>query len=79
MPEITRSYGIVIKLFFGDRSLMERCFRSFKTERIPQYDYESSEEAERDVLSYLRYYIFERAHSYNNDLNPVVAETKAVA
>jgi len=62
-----------------DNAPMERCFRSYKTERMPKYGYESFKEAERDILSYIRYYNFERPHSYNNYLNPVAAEAEAVA
>jgi len=62
-----------------DNAPMERCFRSFKTERMPKYGYKSFEEAQRDVLSYIRYFNFDRAHSYNDYLNPVAAEAKAVA
>ena len=37
------------------------------------------EAAQTDILDYIRYYNFKRAHSYNNYLNPVMAEKKAIA
>jgi len=57
-----------------DNAPMERVFRSFKTERMPKYGYSSPVDAEQDILNYIKYYNFERAHSYNNYLSPVSAE-----
>ncbi len=57
-----------------DNSPMERVFRSYKTEWMPKYGYNSFDEARADVLSYIKYYNFERGHSYNSYLSPVQAE-----
>lgn len=57
-----------------DNAPMERFFRSYKTEWMPKKGYPCFEEAQRDVAAYIRYYNFERAHSYNTYLNPAAAE-----
>lgn len=57
-----------------DNVVMERTFRSLKTEWIPKKFYSSYNEAEYDVLQYIKYYNGERCHSYNNYLNPIDAE-----
>jgi len=60
-----------------DNSPMERVFRSYKTEWMPKYGYHSFDQAQTDVLKYIKYYNFERGHSYNQYLAPVQAETIA--
>lgn len=57
-----------------DNAPMERFFRSYKTEWMPKNGYDTFVCAERDVAAYLRYYNFERGHSYNNYLSPTAAE-----
>ncbi len=59
-----------------DNSPMERVFRSLKTEWMPKYGYACVEQAQSDVLAYIKYYNLERGHSYNNYLTPVQAEAK---
>ena len=61
-----------------DNSPMERVFRSYKTEWMPKYGYDSFEQAQADALSYIKYYNCERGHSYNDYLTPVQAEAKAI-
>jgi putative transposase len=48
-----------------DNSPMERVFRSYKTEWMPKYGYDCFDQAQTDVL---KYYNFERGHSYNHYL-----------
>lgn len=60
-----------------DNSPMERVFRSFKTEWMPKYGYDSFERAKADTLSYIKYYNQERGHSYNDYLTPLQTEAKA--
>ena len=60
-----------------DNVVMERTFRSLKTEWIPKSFYTSYDEAEYDILQYIKYYNGERCHSYNNYLTPVNAEAMA--
>lgn len=57
-----------------DNAPMERFFRSYKTEWMPKNGYYTYVCAERDVAAYIRYYNYERGHSYNNYLSPVAAE-----
>ena len=57
-----------------DNSPIERVFRSDKTEWMREYGYDSLDQAQMDVL---KYYHFERGHSYNQYLAPVQAEAKA--
>lgn len=59
-----------------DNVVMERVFRSFKTEWMPKYGYASFEQAEKDIYSYIRYYNYQRLHSYNNYVSPSQAEKK---
>jgi len=61
-----------------DNAPMERFFRSFKTEWMPKYGYQSFAEAEQDTLKYiLQHYNPVRGHSYNNYLTPNAAEAVA--
>lgn len=55
---------------------MERVFRSYKTEWMPKYGYDSFNQAQTDALKYIKYYNFERGQSYNRYLTPVQAEAK---
>jgi putative transposase len=57
-----------------DNAPMERFFRSYKTEWMPKNGYDTFACAEQDVAAYIRYYNYERGHSYNNYLSPVAAE-----
>jgi putative transposase len=59
-----------------DNSPMERCFRSFKSEWMPKTFYSSYEQAEKDILQYIKYYNGDRVHSYNDYLTPIEAEKK---
>jgi putative transposase len=44
---------------------------------MPKYGYHSFDQAQTDVLKYIKYYNFERGHSDNQYLAPVQAETIA--
>jgi len=58
-----------------DYALMERLFRSLKTEWIPPMRYRTREEAEQDIGHYLMtYFNWQRPHSYNGGLSPGKAE-----
>lgn len=57
-----------------DNAPMERWFRSFKTEWMPKQGYQSYAEAGLDIAAYVKYYNYERGHSYNGYLCPVSAE-----
>lgn len=58
-----------------DNAVMERFFRSFKTEWMPKYGYRSIEAATTDTLNYIhQHYNLVRGHSYNNYLSPIAAE-----
>ena len=60
-----------------DNAVMERFFRSFKTEWVPKYGYRSMTEATTDILNYIhQYYNSVRGHSYNNYLSPMAAEAE---
>jgi len=58
-----------------DNAPMERFFRSYKTEWMPNDDYNSFTEAVIDIAAYIKHYNYERGHSYNGYLCPVTAET----
>ncbi len=60
-----------------DNSPMERFFRSYKTEWMPETYYLSYREAEQDIAAYMRYYNHQRGHSYNDYLSPATAENVA--
>ena len=53
---------------------MERFFRSYKTEWMPSMGYDSYQQADIDIASYIRYYNYQRGHSYNQYLSPAAAE-----
>jgi len=60
-----------------DNAPMERCFRSFKTEWMPKTFYLSYQQAESDIIQYIKYYNSSRPHSYNDYLTPIQAEQKS--
>lgn len=57
-----------------DNSPMERFFRSYKTEWMPQVGYYSFAQAQIDIAAYIKYYNYQRGHSYNDYLSPAMAE-----
>jgi putative transposase len=59
-----------------DNAPMERCFRSFKTEWMPKEGYDDFEEAERDILRYIKYYNIRRVHRSNGYLTPLEKEKR---
>ena len=62
-----------------DNAPMERVFRSLKTEWLPDRRcYSSYQEAERDIMQYIKYYNEYRVHSYNNYSTPATAERNVV-
>ena len=58
----------------GYNAPMERCFRSFKYEWMPETFYSSYGEAEKDIMQYIKYYNSNRGNSYNDYLTPIEAE-----
>ena len=60
-----------------DNIIIERTFRTFKTEWMPKEKYGSYPEAESDIYQFIRYYNYERNHSYNNYVTPAAAEKLA--
>ena len=60
-----------------DNAPMERCFRSFKSEWMPKTFYASYEEAENDIMQYIKHYNGYRGHSYIDYLTPIEAEKNA--
>ena len=59
-----------------DNAPMERCFRSFKYEWMPKTFYASYEDAEKDIMQYIKYYNSNRGHSYNDYLTPIETEKR---
>lgn len=57
-----------------DNAVMERFFRSFKTEWMPKQLYTAYANAESDIAHYMHYYNYQRGHSYNQYLTPAAAE-----
>lgn len=57
-----------------DNSPMERFFRSYKTEWMPKACYYSFSQADIDIAAYMKYYNYQRGHSYNNYQSPAMAE-----
>ena len=57
-----------------DNAVIERFFRSYKTEWMPSDSYNSFNQAATDIAAYMRYYNYQRGHSYNGYLCPVTAE-----
>ena len=61
-----------------DNAVMERFFRSFKTEWMPKFGYDNYQDAEQDILHYiLKHYNTQRGHSYNNYMSPTATENAA--
>jgi len=61
-----------------DNAVMERFFRSYKTEWMPKNGYHHFDEAEQDVLNYiLKHYNTKRGHSSNNYMTPTAKELAA--
>lgn len=60
-----------------DNPLMERLFRSLKSEWMPNVGYMTAQHAHRDISHYLmHWYNWIRPHQFNNGLAPIVAEEK---
>lgn len=60
-----------------DNAVMERVFRSLKSEWLPDNrSYSNYAEAEKDIMQYIDYYNDYRVHSYNHYLTPIAAERK---
>jgi putative transposase len=57
-----------------DNAPMERFFRSFKTEWMPTLGYQYFNQAEIDIAAYMKYYNYQRGHSYNHYQSPANAE-----
>ena len=57
-----------------DNAAMERFFRSYKSEWMPQECYSTYSDAEYDIAAYMRHYNYRRGHSYNDYLAPALAE-----
>jgi putative transposase len=57
-----------------DNAPMERFFRSYKTEWMPENTYSSFTDGELDIAKYMKHYNYERGHSYNGYLCPALAE-----
>ena len=57
-----------------DNSPMERFLRSYKTEWMPKTGYDTSSQAQIDIAAYMKYYNYQRGHSYNNYQPPAIAE-----
>lgn len=58
-----------------DNSPMERFFRSYKTEWMPEVGYGSFDEAKRHITAYvLGYYDRFRPHAHNDGATPIAAE-----
>ena len=61
-----------------DNAVMERFFRSYKTEWMPKNGYNNFNEAKHDVMKYiLQHYNTKRGHSYNNYMTPAATEMTA--
>ena len=58
-----------------DNAPMERFFRSFKSEWMPQTGYQSFNEANTEIVNYIiGYYSQVRPHQHNNGIAPNAAE-----
>lgn len=55
-----------------DNAIMERWYRSFKSEWMPKKGYDDIDMAKRDIAEYVRYYNFERPHQKHQGLPPMV-------
>jgi len=57
-----------------DNAVMERFFRSYKTEWMPSEGYSSYADTATDIATYMKYYNYQRGHSYNGYMTPALAE-----
>lgn len=57
-----------------DNAVMERFFRSFKSEWMPCGGFSNYSEGSLDIAAYMLYYNHERGHSYCNYQSPAMAE-----
>ena len=57
-----------------DNAPMERFFRSYKSEWMPENGYHCFTDAEWDIAQYMKYYNHKRGHSVNDYLSPAQAE-----
>lgn len=61
-----------------DNAVVERFFRSLKSEWIGEQEYESHEQAESDIREFVeKYYNYQRLHSAANNLPPVLYEASS--
>ncbi len=62
-----------------DNAVVERFFRSLKSEWIGEQEYENHEEAKKDVREFVeKYYNYQRLHSAANNLPPVLYEASSL-
>jgi len=61
-----------------DNAPMERLFRTFKKDWIPELGYRTYPEAQSDILQFIHYYNQQQGHSYNNYLTPAQAERQSL-
>lgn len=54
-----------------DNAVMERWYRSFKSEWMPKRGYPDIQSATQDIADYVRYYNFERPHQKHDGLPPI--------
>ncbi|WP_075359670.1 integrase core domain-containing protein [Caballeronia sordidicola] len=60
-------------------AVVERFFRSLKSEWIGEHEYESHEEAKSDIREFVeKYYNYQRLHSATNNLPPVLYEASSL-
>jgi putative transposase len=58
-----------------DNALMERVFRSLKSEWVPEFGYQNLDQAMKEISYYLMtHYNEQRPHWHNNGLTPVMKE-----
>lgn len=69
MPEITRFYGIIIKLFFGDHPPPH--FHAVYGEYIALFDINSLEVIEGDLPARARKLVVEWAEKYQTELKTI--------
>ena len=62
-----------------DNAVVERFFRSLKSEWIGEQEYENHEEAKKDISEFVeKYYNYQRLHSAANNLPPVLYEASSL-
>lgn len=59
-----------------DNAIMERWYRSFKSEWMPKRGYTDLETAKKDIGDYVRYYNFERPHQKHEGKTPMTKTLK---